>query len=287
MNLDFLPERFSHALKNLDLSNVYEIRMRKGFPIILKCINGNRYLWECGQTLFKENAFICSESDIDFVIDSVTERSLYAFNEEIKNGYLTAKNGIRIGLCGDCVFDEEKAVTMKNFSSLNIRIPNDLKGCADIIYNRIFSDGIKNTLIIAPPSMGKTTVLKDLARRINSERDLSIFIIDERGEFGEVCGENIDKTAFADKLFSFNYGLRSLSPDLIITDELCGEKDFECVKSAVNCGVKIIASIHAADIKDLNKKSFFEKGIFERYALIKGRDENSEDLFYDEGLRLI
>ena len=78
-----------------------------------------------------------------------------------------------------------------------------------------------------------------------------------------------------------------MSPDLIITDELCGEKDFECVKSAVNCGVKIIASIHAADIKDLNKKSFFEKGIFERYALIKGRDENSEDLFYDEGLRLI
>lgn len=287
MDLDFLPERIIRALKKVNISMIYEIRMRKEFPVILNGLSGNGYLSENGKTLIREKALICSEADLRYIIDSVTEHSLYAFNEEIKNGFITAKNGIRIGLCGECVSEEGKIITIKNFSSLNVRIPRSVNGCSEVIYKRIFSDGIKNTLIIAPPSKGKTTILKDLARRINSERDLSIYIIDERGEFCDVCGEHIDKTSFADKLFSFNYGLRSLSPDLIITDELCDEKDFECVKSAVNCGVKIIASIHGESIFDLTKKSFFVKGIFERYVLIKGRNEDSKDIFYDEDLHLI
>lgn len=288
MDFYFLPPRILNGLERANISEIYEIRLRKNFPIILNGLSGKSYLYDNGQTLLKEKAFICREEDINYVIETVTERSLYAFNEEIKQGFLTVKNGVRIGLCGECVFEGESVVTIKNFSSLNIRIPREICGCADVVYNRVFIDGIKNTLIIAPPSRGKTTVLKDLIRKLNLRNDLSILIMDERGEFAAVSGENVDKTVYSDKLFAFTYGLRSMSPDVVVTDELCCERDFACAKAAADSGVKIIASIHGESINDVARKSFFIKGVFERYAVIKGRDDTlPADLIYDEEFNLI
>lgn len=288
MDFYFLPPRILKGLERANISEIYEIRLRKNFPIILNGLSGKSYLYDNGQTILKEKAIICCEEDINYVIETVTERSLYAFNEEIKQGFLTAKNGVRIGLCGECVFEGESVVTIKNFSSLNIRIPREICGCADVVYNRVFIDGIKNTLIIAPPSRGKTTVLKDLVRKLNLRNDLSILVMDERGEFAAVSGENVDKTVYSDKLFAFEYGLRSMSPDVVVTDELCCERDFACAKAAANSGVKIVASIHGESMNDVVKKSFFIKGVFERYAVIKGRDDTlAEDLIYDEEFNLL
>lgn len=284
----FFPPRFIKALERVNLDEVFEIRLRKNFPVLLKLLNENCYLGESGKTRLKERAFVCGEDDINYVIESVTERSLYAFNEEIKSGFLTAKNGVRIGLCGECVCEEDKVVTIKNISSLNIRIPREIKGCADVVFNRVFSDGIKNTLIIAPPSMGKTTILKDLVRKINISYDLSVLIIDERGEFTSVIGEHIDKIVYSDKYFALTYGLRSMSPDVVVTDELCSERDFFCAKSASDSGIKIIASIHAADLNEVLSKKIFIEGVFERYAVIKGRDAKiKKDLIYDEEFNLL
>lgn len=288
MDFYFLPPRIFRGLGRVELSDVYEIRLRKNFPVILNGLRGKSYLGECGQTLLRDKAIICREEDINFVVETVTERSLYAFNEEIKQGFLTAKNGVRIGLCGECVFENESVVTIKNFSSLNIRIPREIPDCADFIYKSIFSNGIHNTLIIAPPSKGKTTVLKDLIRKLDARCDVSVLVMDERGEFAAVSGENVDKTVYSDKLFAFTYGLRSMSPDVVVTDELCCERDFSCAKAAADSGVKIIASIHGESIKDVLKKSFFAKGVFERYVVIKGRDATlDKDLIYDEEFNLI
>ncbi len=288
MDFYFLPPQLSQSLKNVDVSDIYEIRLRKGFPVVLNGIKGRSYLGAGGKTILRERAIVCNEDDIDFVIGAITERSLYAYNEEIRQGYVTAKNGVRVGVCGECVFEEGQIVTIKNFSSLNIRIPREISGCSDDIFNKIFSDGIKNTLIIAPPSRGKTTVLKDIVRKLDALYGYSIFIMDERGEFATIDGENIDKTVYSDKSFAFNYGLRSMSPEIAVTDELCGERDFACAKAAADSGVKIIASIHGESINDVLSKSFFIKGVFQRYAVIKGRDLFiPKDLIYDEGFNLL
>ena len=122
MELKFFPEKIRQALKNIDIEFLYEIRMRIKYPIKLNYKKINYYMSSQGITLSKEEAIICESSDIDYIINFSTEHSLYAFNDRIKAGYLTVDNGIRIGICGECVYSGENLQTIKNFTSLNIRI---------------------------------------------------------------------------------------------------------------------------------------------------------------------
>ena len=96
--------------------------------------------------------------------------SIYAFKDKILKGFITTKDGIRIGLSGELVVDNGKIVTLKNFTSLNIRLSREVFGASDFIYNKVFNEELYNTLIVAPPFSGKTTILKDLIRRINLEK---------------------------------------------------------------------------------------------------------------------
>lgn len=269
MNLDFLPVKILNAIKFLELDKLYEIRLRYKYPIKI-CYKGRyRYLSNNGVTILISEALICSRDDIDAVVFNITEQSLYAYNEKIKNGFITTEEGIRIGLCGDCVYDEHGIVTIKNYNSLNIRIPHFVKNCSQAIYDTIKIDNeIESTLIISPPFYGKTTLLKDLALKINADFDFSILIIDERGEFSSISGENIDTIRYSDKFYAFNNGVRVMAPKIIITDELVTKNDWSCVKSAVNCGVKIIATCHSKNLEQLVGKKFFIKNLFEKYVVI-------------------
>ena len=268
ISLYFLSEEIQSALKKADLNALSEIRMRVGFPIF-GIFNGKKiFLSEKGPTINKIDAINCSHIDIKKCIESVTEKSLYAFNDRLKQGFLTTKDGVRIGLAGDCVLDGEKIITIKNISSLNIRVPHEIKDCAKKIYDKLFLKEIYNTLIIAPPSKGKTTILKDLAKKFNEYTNYSIMIIDERGEFSNISGENIDLIKFSNKFYALNYGLRSMSPQIVITDELQTKDDWQSAKTAAFSGVKIIASCHGKTIKDLINKDFFLKNVFERYVVL-------------------
>lgn len=288
MNFDFFPQKFFYPLKLCDISDIYEIRLRTGYPVMLKGKGSCYYLSAIGRTDKITSAIICGSEDISETLLNVTERSLYAFNEQIKRGFITVSNGIRIGIAGECVTDNGRVVTIKNFTSLNIRIPHDIDGCASFLCNKIFNDKIKNTLIIAPPSKGKTTLLKDVAKWINKNFEHSILIIDERDEFQTVCGINIDHIRKSDKLYAFKYGIRSLSPNVIITDELADKSDWECAFSASNSGVKIIASVHASDKDDVIKKTFFVPHIFERYVVLKNFDSPGViDKIYDKDFNII
>lgn len=270
MDLSFLPNKILSAIKSINQELLYEIRVRTGFPIKVNYNNDVLYLTYNGVSINELNSIICNDDDISTIINNITERSLYAFNDRIKDGYLTTKNGVRIGIAGECVFCDNKIHTIKNFTSLNIRIPHQIKDCSISFIDKIIDkyNNVNNTLLVSPPFLGKTTLLKDIATKINQINNLSILIIDERGEFAEINGVNIDKISFSNKIYAFNNGIRSLSPSVVITDELSNERDWLCVKNAINSGVKIIASCHSDNVEQLCSKDYFIKNLFDRYIFL-------------------
>lgn len=270
MDLSFLPTEYLICLDKVDLSIIIEIRIRLNYPIKLISFDKSYYLTNNGVSILEEDALICKQNEIDYIISSLTDNSIYAFNDRIKNGFLTSKDGIRVGLAGQCVFDKNEIITIKNISSLNVRLPHLIKDCSKEIIKYIINENtIYNTLIISPPSFGKTTILKDICNHFNNLLDKSILIIDERGEFSEIKGKNIDSISYSDKLYAFNYGIRSMSPKIVITDELISKKDWECVYSARNSGVTIIASCHGDCIENVTSKEYFINNLFDRYIILK------------------
>ncbi len=269
MKFDFLPAKYINAINNINADKLSELRLRVGYNVICKYDFKKVYLSENGVTLFDNLAFKCTEQDVKEIINNVTEFSIYAHNDKIKQGFLTTQNGLRIGIAGECVFDKNEIITIKNISSLNIRIAKEIEGCSNKLLPLIINGNkIISSLIISPPAFGKTTILKDLANHLNKMGCYSILILDERGEFFNIRGENIDVISFSDKLFGFNYGIRTLSPDVVITDELSTENDWKCALNAVNSGVKILSSCHGSSVKDLINKNGFEKGVFDRYFVL-------------------
>ena len=270
MDLSFLPYEYIQSLKNIKFDKLYELRIRQDYPVIVNVMGKEMWLGINGITLLKNQAIIATKAHIELIIKSVTEFSPYAHNDRIKQGFLVTSGGIRIGLAGECVFEKGNIVTIKNVNSLNIRIPHLVLGCSKLILEKILTDRLYNTLIISPPFCGKTTMLKDIAIYLNKLNLGAILIIDERGEFSVVKGENIDTIKFSDKLYAFEYGIRSLSPKIVITDELSSKFDWDCVRRAANSGVTIIASCHGYTIDDVKKKDYFNNDVFERYAVLQG-----------------
>ena len=268
VDLSFLPKQLQIALVNSDTETLSELRLRTGYPVFGIFKGKKIYLSENGETLDKNSAVTCSQKMVSEIIENVTEKSLYAFNDRLKQGFITSKCGVRIGVAGDCVFDNGKIMTIKKISSLNIRIPHEIKNCSAKIFNTLFLKQAFNTLIVSPPAKGKTTILKDLARKFNDYTDNSVLIIDERGEFGQITGENIDIIKYSDKNYALNYAIRSMSPQIVITDELQSKDDWNSAEQATTDGIKIIASCHGKDAEDLQKKEFFIKDVFERYVFL-------------------
>ncbi len=288
MNLDFLPADILVPIKRCGES-LCEIRLRIGQPIKIKKQVEMFYLTENGYGQTKEKAIICSGNIIDKIILNVTERSIYAHNEKIKKGFLDAGKGVRIGLGGECVYDGQTLRTIKNISSLTIRFPHKIIGWADVIFNKIiFDNKVLSTLIVSPPMFGKTTMLKDIVRKANENNVGQLLIVDERGEFMGLSGENIDVIRYSDKAFAFECGIRSLAPNVIITDELYGVDDWKNVEYASLCGVSVVASCHAESIDDITNKPFFKKDIFKRYVFINCDESKNKCLYvFDKDFNII
>ncbi len=258
--LSFLPSKIRLFLNEFDLSKIYEIRMRTGYKIKIKYADSIINLAN-GQV-------ICDKNDIIDTIKNITENSLYAFNESLKKGFLTTRYGVRVGVAGECVYDNGQIITIKNISSLNIRVPHFINDCSKNFFEYIYNERIKNSLIISPPFYGKTTILKDLILKINLLDKYNILIVDERNEFCALKGENIDSIKYCNKNYAFSYGIRSMAPDVIITDELTSKEDWKAIENAIYSGVKVIASCHGDDVFHVKNKDVFINGLFERYVVL-------------------
>ncbi len=279
-----LPKEIYNVLaEKVSFNALNEIRLRADKPIVLS-VGGQRYfLGEKGMTGNLKDAIIPSRVMIEDMVFRASECSIYSVNEQIKKGFIVTKGGVRLGLGGDMIEEKGQIKTMTNFSSINIRIPHEIKNCSLPVFNQILRDEkVCNTLIISPPGAGKTTFLRDFICQL-SERNyaFNVLVLDERGELDlgknpSSIGNFADKISFARKKIGFENGIRSLSPNLIVTDELGEEEDLDAVRYAVNCGVNILASAHCDSMENFIKKPSFskiiEEKVFSRFVLLSMRN---------------
>ena len=297
MLFEILPESVKNGINKLDGKNLCEIRLREGKPAVVCASGKNFFLGESGVVFDDSKAIIVSKEDIEKFIFRASENSIYAVNNQIQQGFLTIAGGVRIGLCGSIVIENGKIITINNFSSVNIRIPHEIKNCSlPVIKFLLDEKGFKNTLIISPPGAGKTTFLRDIALQIsNLNLAYNLLVLDERGEIAScVNGKNLlnvgrftDVLSGAEKRFGFDVGVRALKPDIIFTDELSGDNDTQAVLDASNCGIKLVATVHAKDVTQLKKKQSFEKlieeKVFERYIVLSSANgPGTIDAVFDE-----
>ncbi len=281
---NILPMRFNRSLDFLKVDKLSEIRLRVGQPTVLN-YGGRYYLGENGLADNEQNSLKVASQELNDIIFRACECSVYAHNEELRQGYITLNNGVRIGICGEVVIENNEVKTIKNFSSVNIRIPHEIKNCSLNALPFLYDEsGVYNTLVIAPPGAGKTTFIRDLTANLSDKFIAkNILVVDERNELGAVLngkaglylGKFADVFSGANKQFGIINGIRTMTPEVIVLDELITAQDFEAIRYTMGCGVKVIATTHSKDLFDLAHKPFFKdllkENAFERFVVLSNR----------------
>lgn len=306
---------FSIKLRNLisgsgiDFMHLQEIRLRSGQPLILICNNKEYFISNTGIiTSNKDNSFIVDVNEIRETMEYISNYSMYAFEEEIRQGFITVSGGHRVGICGKAVMENGKLKTIKYISFINIRLAHEIKGCSENIMRYLYKayDSVYNTLIISPPMNGKTTLLRDIVRNISNgsvdensrkysaQKGLSVGLADERSEIAASylgvpqndVGIRTDVMDAMPKTYGIMMLIRTMSPDVIAVDEIGSPEDVNSILYGINCGCSFIGTIHGDSIEDVANKPALEKliseGVFERYLLLEkdssaGNPENGKN----------
>ncbi|WP_458407518.1 stage III sporulation protein AA [Anaerotignum sp.] len=267
-----LPRRIREKISEKELEQVQEIRLRCGQLVFLKMRDRQyRQLAEC-----------ISAADLRETVSLLSAYSLYAFEEELKQGYLTMEGGHRVGFCGKAVMEKGEIRTLKQINALNIRLAREQKGWGEDFLPDLMEEGrFCHTLIVSPPGCGKTTLLRDIVRCL-SERMLTVGVVDERGEIAPLrdgvpqmdVGACTDVLEGCPKAKGMILLLRSMSPDIIAVDELGRKEDMDAVYEVLHCGVKLIATVHGYDFADVERRlqPLMQGKIFERYLFLSNRN---------------
>ena len=242
-----------------------EIRIRCNRPIILRLRNV--------EVLIEYNI---SQKEILQTLEKLCENSIYAYKNQICEGFITVKGGHRVGITGSAVIENGKIINIKYITSLNFRIAREIIGCSRKILGQVIDvkeNTINNTLIVSPPGKGKTTLLRDLIRNIsNGVEELGFIgknccVVDERGEIAAMyqgvpqndVGIRTDVIENISKAKGMKMLIRSMAPEVIACDEIGSKEDVEAIKEALISGVKGIFTMHGKTLEDIKKN----KGINE------------------------
>lgn len=261
--LNYMPQSIRRYMFNINLTEAYEIRMRLGKPLAIYFTDGCYYLSRHGVlTQDPSSAVKITHAHIEEALETASKSSVYSVEDEIRDGYITISGGNRIGICGSAVMSDGKISFVKDVSALNYRLACDVVGASDKIADKVISGGsVKNTLIISPPGAGKTTMLRDLTRRI-SYAGFNVSVVDERREIAAVSGGKsaFDLGPFTDVLSGAPKSegmlivLRSMAPDVIVTDEIGKMCDAEAIEKIINSGVKIVTTVHGSGPDQIKKR---------------------------------
>ena len=277
-----IPDRYCAAIKaKLSIARLSELRVINGAPVRV-CYDGvYYYLCATGLTRDKSAAFIAENNAAEQVVMRACSHSLFTVTDTLKRGYISVAGGIRLGVCGAGVMHDGALTAVKDFTSVNIRIPHEVKGCASALAPKLTAGGrIRNALIISPPAAGKTTILRDLCRII-SDSGFTVLLCDEKYELASVVGgvpvldvgACTDVISGVDKPKVFDMGIANMSPNVIITDELF-RGDIPYVRRAATCGIAVISTAHASCIDELRAKPDYAdvvaQGVFDSYVVLSG-----------------
>ena len=267
--LKFFPRGIANEI-NKEISKieelVQEIRIRVGSQIIVKTNKKDDIII---------NYFITRE-DILEIMQVICNNSIYSYQNEIANGYITINGGHRVGITGDVVLENNKVINIKYISSLNFRIARQILDCSNNILKYVINleeNTVFHTLIVSPPGAGKTTILKDLVRKISDGipeigfKGIDVSLIDERGEISAMyngvpqnkIGIRTDVLENVSKPIGIKMAVRSMAPKVIVADEIGNYNDIEAINYAVCSGVKGIFTAHSLSYetmmlnKELNK----------------------------------
>lgn len=293
---------------NIDFEQLQEIRLRINAPLLIIYGNKEAFITEEAKLVDQPGKAIqITKNEIRETMEYISNYSLYAFEEEIKQGFITINGGHRIGIAGKVIIEDDSIKGMKHISFINIRLAHQVKGCANQVLPFLLRQQEKeiyHTLIISPPRCGKTTLLRDLIRQFSDGSThlpgMSVGVVDERSEIGACymgtpqneLGIRTDILDCCPKAIGMMILIRSMSPQIIAVDEIGSKEELDAIDYVIGCGCKLIATVHGSSIEDIKRKpvlgELLKKKLFERYVILSNITGigHLEEIYDADGKRL-